>query len=404
MPASTPPTRVSVRNPRRRKRAVLAAALAIVGAGAFAAPAQAATSVLWSAKDSYTVAISGAGQVVLTARGDACDGPSIAEVSSESGVIGQATVPTDVAAPMVIGTPLPAGAHTLTVRLANDLYRPNECDRNIRITSLALQPVANVSQGRPGASNTGVPAGTKLTVHQGNLVVKTAGTVIDGLDIRGEVEIKANNVKIKRSIIRGGATATQDRALVMAWWNYTGATIEDSTLVATNRSLLLDGLSGSNFTATRVNVSNVVDPVKVIGSNVTVANSWLHGNVHSDSDPNQKDGRTHDDSIQITSGSAIVIRGNTLEDAHNAAIQINQGASATSAVTISGNWLSDGVCTLNISQGSGKPLQAIKVTGNRFGPGSEDRRCPILSPSTSPVQFASNVWDDTGAAAAARFF
>ena len=263
---------------------------------------------------------------------------------------------------------------------------------------------ATATTVRPGATNTGVPAGTTLRVHQGDLVVTKAGTVIDRLDIRGEVYIKANNVKITRSIVRGGPAATKPRALVMAWWNYTGLKIEDSTFRATNRSLLIDGISGSNITATRVNVSNVVDPVKVIGSNVTITRSWLHGNIHSDNDPNHKDGRTHDDSVQITGGSNIVIQENTLEDAHNAAIQINQGVRLTSKVAISRNWLSDGVCTLNISAGAGPALQGITVTGNRFGPGSHAKRCPILSPKTSRVQFSGNVWDDTGFGAAPRFF
>ena len=264
--------------------------------------------------------------------------------------------------------------------------------------------MASAAAVRPGPSNTGVPAGTVLRVHQGDLVVTKAGTVIDRMDIRGEVSIKANNVKITRSLIRGGPAATKDRALVMAWWNFTGLKIEDSTLRATNRSLLIDGISGSNITATRVNVSNVVDPVKVIGSNVVITRSWLHGNIHSDNDPNHKDRRTHDDSVQITGGSNIVIQDNTLEDAHNAAIQINQGVRRTSNVVITRNWLSDGVCTLNISAGTGPALQGVRVISNRFGPGSEAKRCPIVSPKTSPVQFSGNVWDDSGVAAAARFF
>lgn len=269
---------------------------------------------------------------------------------------------------------------------------------------VTTSPPATAATARPGASNTGVPAGTVLRVHQGDLVITKAGTVIDSMDIRGEVYIKANNVKITRSVVRGGPAATKGRALVMAWWNFTGFKIEDSTLRATNRSLLIDGISGSNITATRVNVSNVVDPVKVIGPNVTITRSWLHGNIHSDNDPNHKDGRTHDDSVQITGGSNIVIQENTLEDANNAAIQINQGVRLTSNVVIARNWLSDGVCTLNISAGNGPALQGVRITGNRFGPGSEAKRCPILSPKTSPVQFSGNVWDDTGVAVAPRYF
>ena len=87
---------------------------------------------------------------------------------------------------------------------------------------VATPESASAATARPGSSNTGVPVGTTLRVHQGDLVVTKAGTVIDSLDIRGEVYIKANNVKITRSIVRGGAAATKPRALVMAWWNFTG--------------------------------------------------------------------------------------------------------------------------------------------------------------------------------------
>ena len=59
----------------------------------------------------------------------------------------------------------------------------------------------------PDAGNTGVRPGTQLTVRQGDLVITTPGTVIDGWDIRGYVEIKASGVVIRNSILRGGTLA-----------------------------------------------------------------------------------------------------------------------------------------------------------------------------------------------------
>src|SRR4029079_19514480 len=49
----------------------------------------------------------------------------------------------------------------------------------------------------PTKDTTGVPARTQLTVHEGDIVVKKAGTVLDGLDIHGFVTIQAPNVTIK---------------------------------------------------------------------------------------------------------------------------------------------------------------------------------------------------------------
>jgi hypothetical protein len=225
------------------------------------------------------------------------------------------------------------------------------------------------------------------------------------MDIRGYVEVHADNVVIRRSILRGGSTARSNRALVMSWWGAKNLRIEDSTLVAMNPSLHVDGVSGAGFTARRLDISGVVDAVKVIGSGVTVENSWLHDTLHSTNDPNQKDGRTHDDSIQIEGGSGIVVRGNVLEDAHNAAIQVTQNFSATTSVRIEGNVISDGVCTLNVTErGLGAPIRGMTVSNNRFGSGSEGTRCPMLLPASSPIAVSGNVWDATGQKATPRWF
>lgn len=48
--------------------------------------------------------------------------------------------------------------------------------------------------------------------------------------------------------------------------------------------------------------------------NVTIADSKLHDNRHFSNDPGHPDG-THDDDIQIQSGSNITITGNTLNGA-----------------------------------------------------------------------------------------
>ena len=270
------------------------------------------------------------------------------------------------------------------------------------------QVFGGTTSGRPDASSTGVPSGTSLQVHYGDLRIKTPGTVINGLDIRGYVQIEADNVTIRNSIIRGGAAATTDRALVASWWGARNFVIEDSTIVAANPSLRIDGVSGSNFTARRLNIYGVVDPIKILGSNVTVTDSWLHDTIHSENDPNQSDGRTHDDSIQIAGGSNILLRNNVMEDAHNAAIMLSQGTEAASSVRIENNWLQDGVCTVNVSTsgpgGGGNPIQGMKITGNRFGPSSVGTGCPMRLPSNSPIQVTANTWDTNNTTAKPLWF
>src|SRR5262245_33381699 len=53
--------------------------------------------------------------------------------------------------------------------------------------------------GYPDETNTGVPAGTVLRIHQGTLEIRTPGAVVEDLDIRGCVRVMAPNVTIRRS-------------------------------------------------------------------------------------------------------------------------------------------------------------------------------------------------------------
>jgi hypothetical protein len=265
--------------------------------------------------------------------------------------------------------------------------------------STAAAPAA-----KPTASNTGVPDGTALRVHSGDLNVTTNGAIIDGLDVRGSIYVHANNVTIKRSIIRGGPKSPNNQALIASWWGNTNIKVQDSTLVASYPSYYLDGLSGGNITATRLDISRVVDSVKVIGGNVSVTNSWLHGNAHFSPDPLQSDNQTHDDGIQITGGKNITITGNTVEGAHNAAIMVGQGKT-TGNINISGNWLAGGGCTINVTQaGTGTPIQGMAIRTNKFGPGNHGTACPMRLPSSSPIALSANVWASNGKPAVPQRF
>jgi hypothetical protein len=262
----------------------------------------------------------------------------------------------------------------------------------------------SVAATKPGATNTGVPAGTALKVYNGDYNVTKDGTVIDGLDIRGSVLVHANNVTIKKSLIRGGKASKSQQAIVVSWWGNTNIKIEDSTIRADYPSYYQDGLSGGNISANRVNISNVVDSVKVIGGNVSVTNSWLHNNVHYSPDPTQSDNMTHDDGIQVTGGKNITITGNSIDGAHNAALMVGQGKTVGN-VKVSNNWLGGGGCTINVTQnGVGTPIQGMVISDNQFAPGNHGTACPMRLPNSSPISLSSNVWAATGKAAAPQRF
>ncbi|WP_210509047.1 right-handed parallel beta-helix repeat-containing protein [Naasia sp. SYSU D00057] len=259
-----------------------------------------------------------------------------------------------------------------------------------KTTAPAPAPAPSVPAGN---GSTGVPAGTQLKVVQGDQTITTAGTVLDGLDIRGRVIVKAENVTIKNSIIRGTDQGGK-YGLVDAMAGKPGLKIYDSEIVATTPNYTVNGIMGSGFELHRVNIHNTVDQVHIAGSNVVVKDSWLHGTVHYENDPYHSDG-SHDDNIQIVAGNNILISGNVMEDAQNTAIMVNQDSGATSNVTITGNKMDDGDCIMNVtSEGT---VRGLTVTNNIFGLNGSVNRCAVYSP-VSPVAMSGNTWTDGTAA------
>jgi hypothetical protein len=255
--------------------------------------------------------------------------------------------------------------------------------------------------GKPGPGNTGVPAGTKLTVVNGNQEFSKDGQVVDGLDIHGFVQITGKNVTIRNSIVRG-APVPQKNASVLWVRRDTGAsaTIQDSEIAPAYTSPYLDGVWAINATMIRMNIHGAVDGVKAF-DNVTLQDSWVHDLSWFASDPNQGGGETHNDTVQTYEGNRhIVLRHNTLYPGPkgNAAWQVTQdGGSVATDLHVENNWLDGGGCTLNFAhKGGPTPMTGIYVVGNRFGRLSQFQ-CPILvSTQTVLSQNSGNVWDDSG--------
>jgi len=243
-----------------------------------------------------------------------------------------------------------------------------------------------------------VPTGTQLRVHEGDLTVTTPGAVIDGVEVRGLLIIKAANVVIKNSRILGRAVDNHV-GLVSNVNSGLPFTIMDSEITAAAPSPYNNGIFASAFTAVRVDISNVVDPIRVIGGDVEIRDSWLHDNDHYAQDPLWGGTPSHSDSIQIEAGNDISIVGNRMEGADNAAIQITQNTSKAPLgnVRISGNYFNNGGCTVNIAR-TPAPIGGFSVSDNVFGPDRKFAGCGILAPSMNTPQQAGNVWEATGAA------
>jgi hypothetical protein len=277
-----------------------------------------------------------------------------------------------VAASAVVALALPAQA------------APTTSARTLALPT-AVGPVV-----KPDTNNTGVPAGKTLKVHQGDLTITTAGAVVDGLDIRGFVRVKAANVTIKNSIVRG-RPISGTMSLVQA--SSTGLIIQDTELTPTQWSPYINGIVGKSFTLKRVDIHHVVDQVHLTGGAVRVESSWLHDNLHYATDPNHSDG-THDDSIQIQAGSGIVIVNNTIQHANNAGVMITQDTGTVSNVTFANNFADGGACTINVAEKGRGPILGLAIRDNRFGRDTRYRNCAILAPTTTKIATSGNLYTD----------
>lgn len=252
---------------------------------------------------------------------------------------------------------------------------------------------------RPSAANTGVPAGTALTAYNGNMIITTAGTVIDKMDIHGYVSIKAPNVTIKRSIVRGDKCTSGSNGGDIR--NYTaGATnflIEDVTIRPEFPDVCHDGIKvNQSGTINRVNLSGTVDGVVMFGNNITLQNSYLHDFVTYPSDPAQGGGPSHSDTIMVQSGTGERIINNSLTGANNSAVMITQDAGITGNLWISSNWIDGGACSLNYGSG-GAYKTGLQANNNRFGRSQGISGCAIIHNALkSDLVPSGNVWDDTG--------
>ncbi|MDM7855569.1 PKD domain-containing protein [Cellulomonas alba] len=268
--------------------------------------------------------------------------------------------------------------------------------RDLKVTGTSDQNLGGGTEKPEVKPGYGVPEGTTIQkTVDGNLTITDDNTVIDGWDIRGYVTIKAKNVLIKNSYIRGTAVP-QVNDLLRVQGDAYSVTVENSTLAAQTESANQDGVKGWNFTLRGVDISHVIDPIHIHGPNVLIENSWLHDNSHYEQDPNWNNTPSHDDSIQIQQGSNITIRNNTIQGSHNAAVMLTQDAGAVSNLTISGNSIDNGACSINIKDASIGAPKNVSITDNTFGRGQVYKNCAVRVPTAYALTMTNNVWVDGG--------
>jgi hypothetical protein len=238
--------------------------------------------------------------------------------------------------------------------------------------------------GYPDATNTGVPPGTALVPSTGVFTIRKAGSIVSGLDVTGRVQVDANNVTIKDSLI----TANQYYG-VSTGAGYDGTVITDVTIIgSTEGGGRCDvGIYGGVYHATRVNVSNCSDGFHLTGSG-SVVDSYFHDPYFT--------GSSHNDGVQVFDGSGLVIRHNTIDmggPKGNSCIFLQPTNGPITGATIDSNLLDGGGYTLYIEQSTG-----VVLSSNRIGRAYNFAWFSRAHSTEGPV-LNNNVWDDTGAPA-----
>lgn len=153
------------------------------------------------------------------------------------------------------------------------------------------------AHGFPGPSTTGVTDEDALEDHDGRVNVHEDGEVVEDLHIDGRIYVTADDVTIRN--VRIDARNEYGIHLDGA----AGVVIEDVEIVGQGESCIA-GIAHHGYTARRVEVTNCDDGMR-IGGDTTVEDSYIHGLRKSTGDE-------HNDALQTTGGSDIVIRNNTL--------------------------------------------------------------------------------------------
>jgi hypothetical protein len=217
---------------------------------------------------------------------------------------------------------------------------------------------------KPGPATTGVPAGVSLTAS-GSIVVDQPGTVIDGLDVAGEITVRAANVTIRNTRITSGSFYPIEYFDV-------GLLIEDTEIVGDQAGAGTSGISFENYTARRVNIHGWAS-VRA-NADVLIVDSWLHDMTTP---------------LGGADGANVTIRHSVLETrlepGGGPALQMG----VQDRLTVQCSWLDGRNYTVFVGDGSTN----TRVVDNRFG--RHHDYGPWFIGDEAPI-LTGNVWDDDG--------
>ena len=253
----------------------------------------------------------------------------------------------------------------------------------------------------PNATNTGVPAGVKLTPYSGTLTLSTAGQVVSGLIISNGVQINASNVTLENCIIDISNTGNWNIGVA---GGLNGVVIQNCEIVGAGAAgpvgtygIYVQG--NSQVTINADNIHDVGQGVVLNDGQVLLENSYIH---------NLKAGSgTHYEDVGYfgaakSSTFSLNIQNNTLINQNNqtASVFIQNYFGPVNNVTINNNILVGGDYTIYVDgSDSGGPVSNVSITNNHLGTGIFGYTDFAKS---SPV-FTGNVDDGATLVAAAGF-
>lgn len=265
-----------------------------------------------------------------------------------------------------------------------------------------------------------------LTPYFGNLTTTSPGQVIEGLDIRGNITVRHNNVTIQHCRIRsvqtsgvltGGEAVVDGNQSIFVdgdrVWLANDMTVSYCEVIGSSDENLNDqtgiGIGGgSGMTADHCLVHNVSDAL-LPGDDGTVTNNCVY-------DMKVAAG-SHADCVQVTAGDSVLVQDNTLmallpgtvpvlggdgvtripkdDSVSNAAVQIGAQTGSLTNLILDHNYMSGGVYTVN-SNNSGEAVEG-NITGayinNVFS--GYFHYGPVANYGSGMTFDDSNVWEAT---------
>ena len=280
---------------------------------------------------------------------------------------------------------------------------------------------AEAAVAKPSASNTGVLAGKALTKYTGPLTITTAGTVIDGKAVYGDLKIQAGNVIIRNSYLHCGTNIPSGNSgcIDANSGSIYNLQVLNNTIIPDRPSYYRDGIVGHEYTARYNHISRTNDGLGIfnkpggsVNANVTAEYNYIHDLTHWNHDPAHSDG-THNDGIQVQGGQNITIRYNNVVGSvvagdglgtygthAGSALIVNQNVAKIANMVVDSNWFDRGQNSVCIQYGKYSNV-TVTLQNNHFGRNQYDfgggSKYPIRVNSKSKSSISglwTNRWED----------